>query len=191
MNDHIIYIFAVAGFFQLVLIFILLYQGLIERKRNHQMTEMVRRLMHYRDIVILNGDANFTDENGNFDADQKLFKLFKEVDKRIMKEHLFADPNFGRDDLVRLFGTDKNNLPSVIQRFANTNVPGYINIKRMEYAIQLIKQHPEYTLGAIAEACGIKSAATFIRNFRNTYGMTPSEFRRYYEKDSNTPPGEN
>ena len=155
------------------------------------MTEMVRRLMHYRDIVILNGDANFTDENGNFDADQKLFKLFKEVDKRIMKEHLFADPNFGRDDLVRLFGTDKNNLPSVIQRFANTNVPGYINIKRMEYAIQLIKQHPEYTLGAIAEACGIKSAATFIRNFRNTYGMTPSEFRRYYEKDSNTPPGEN
>ena len=187
MNDHIIYIFAVVGFFQLVLIFILLYQGLIERKRNHQMTEMVRRLMHYRDIVILNGDANFTDENGNFDADQKLFKLFKEVDKRIMKEHLFTDPNFGRDDLVRLFGTDKNNLPSVIQRFANTNVPGYINIKRMEYAIQLIKQHPEYTLGAIAEACGIKSAATFIRNFRNTYGMTPSEFRRYYEKDSNTP----
>ena len=188
MNDHIIYIFAVVGFLQLVLIFILLYQGLIERKRNHQMAEMVRRLMHYRDIVILNGDANFTDENDNVDADQKLFKLFKEVDKRIMKEHLFADPNFGRDDLVRLFGTDKNNLPSVIQRFANTNVPGYINIKRMEYAIQLIKQHPEYTLGAIAEACGIKSAATFIRNFRNTYGMTPSEFRRYYEKDSNTPP---
>ena len=188
MNDHIIYIFAVVGFLQFVLIFILLYQGLRERKRNHQMAEMVRRLMHYRDIVILNGDANFTDENDNVDADQKLFKLFKEVDKRIMKEHLFADPNFGRDDLVRLFGTDKNNLPSVIQRFANTNVPGYINIKRMEYAIQLIKQHPEYTLGAIAEACGIKSAATFIRNFRNTYGMTPSEFRRYYEKDSNTPP---
>ena len=48
----------------------------------------------------------------------------------------------------------------------------------MEYAVQLMKQHPEYTLGAISEACGIKSPATFIRNFKNTFGMTPSEFQK-------------
>jgi AraC-like DNA-binding protein len=58
------------------------------------------------------------------------------------------------------------------------NVTGYVNTKRMEYAVILMRQHPEYTMGAIAEACGIKSPATFIRNFRNVYGMTPSEFRQ-------------
>ena len=82
---------------------------------------------------------------------------FKEVDKRIMKEQLFAQPDFGRDELMRLFGVDKNTLPSIIQRFTGTNVPGYINNKRMEYAVLLIKQHPEYTLGAISEACGINT----------------------------------
>ena len=152
------------------------------------MAETVRRLMHYRDIVIMNGDAKNTDEIEEIDPDKELFKLFKEVDKRVMKERLFANPDFGRDDLMRLFGVDKNNLPGVLQRFANTNVSGYVTIKRMEYAVQLIKQHPEYTLGAISEACGIKSPATFIRNFKNTYGMSPSEFRKTIDEESTTPP---
>jgi AraC-like DNA-binding protein len=33
-------------------------------------------------------------------------------------------------------------------------------------------------MNAIAEACGIKSAATFIRNFKNAFGMTPSDYRK-------------
>ena len=105
-----------------------------------------------------------------------------------MKEQLFAQPDFGRDELMRLLGVDKNTLPSIIQRYAGTNVPGYINNKRMEYAVLLIKQHPEYTLGAISEACGIKSPATFIRNFKNAYGMTPSEFRKQLDEYEITPP---
>ena len=47
----------------------------------------------------------------------------------------------------------------------------------MEHAISLMKKHPEYTLMAIAEECGINNASTFIRVFRNTYGMTPKEYR--------------
>jgi hypothetical protein len=72
--------------------------------------------------------------------------------------------------------------------FADTNVTGYINAKRMDYAVQLLKEHPEYTLGAIGEACGIKSPATFIRNFKNTFGMAPSEYRKSMEEGTTTPP---
>ena len=61
------------------------------------------------------------------------------------------------------------------------------DITRMEYAAELIKKYPEFTLGAIAEACGIKSPATFIRNFKATYDMTPSEYRQQLE-ESSTPP---
>jgi AraC-like DNA-binding protein len=57
----------------------------------------------------------------------------------------------------------------------------------MEYAVLLMKQHPEYTLGAISEACGIKSPATFIRNFKAVYGMTPSEFRKQIDESPNAP----
>ena len=116
------------------------------------------------------------------------WRRFHEMDKQVVKNALFRHPNFGRDDLMRLAGVDKSTIAAIIQKYAGTNVPGYINTKRMEYAIVLIKIHPEYTLNAVAEACGIKSAATFIRNFKNVYGMTPSEYRQQLEEDNSAPP---
>lgn len=173
-----------------ILVFIA-YQGFVERRRNRSMMSTIQQLMHYRNLVIQNGDSVEMGENEDAKAAEDERQHYKEVDKRIMKEQLFAQPDFGRDELMRLFGVDKNTLPSIIQRYAGTNVPGYINNKRMEYAVLLIKQHPEYTLGAISEACGIKSPATFIRNFKNAYGMTPSEFRKQLDEYEITPPNIN
>lgn len=189
MGKDVLLTIVIAGMvFLLTFSILLLRQALIMRKRNHRMTEIIRRLMHYRNIVIQNGDSVEMGETHVPDELQEEYKKFKEVDKRVMKERLFANPDFGRDDLMRLLGVDKNALSGIIQRQTGTNVPGYVNNKRMEYAITLIKEHPEYTLGAISEACGIKSPATFIRNFKNAYGMTPSEFRKELEESFATPP---
>ena len=165
------------------------YQGFLERRRNRSMTNTIKQLIRYRDLVLQNGNPVEMEGNKDGNTTEDKHQLFKEVDKRIMKELLFAKPDFGRDDLMRLLGVDKNTLPSLIQQYAGTNVPGYVNNKRMEYAVLLIRQHPEYTLGAISEACGIKSPATFIRNFKSAYGMTPSEFRKQLdEEDPSSPP---
>lgn len=189
MGKDVLLTIVIAGMvFLLTFSILLLRQGLVMRKRNHRMMEIIRRLMHYRNIVIQNGDSVEMGETHVPEELQEEYKQFKEVDKRIMKERLFANPDFGRDDLMRLLGVDKNALSGIIQRQTGTNVPGYVNNKRMEYAITLIKEHPEYTLGAISEACGIKSPATFIRNFKNAYGMTPSEFRKELEESFATPP---
>ena len=170
----------------IVITLLMIYISIMTHRKNKRMTEMTQKMMHYREIVIQNGDPDETEENETSKVSKEEMKRFEEVDKRIMKERLFANPDFGRDDLMRLFGVDKNNLPGVLSRYANTNVSGYVNIKRMEYAVELMKQHSEYTLAAIAEACGIKSPATFIRNFRNTYGMSPSEFRKNIDEGVGT-----
>lgn len=49
---------------------------------------------------------------------------------------------------------------------------------RLNHAIHLLKEHPEYTLRAIAEASGINSIPTFHSLFKNKTGMTPSEFKK-------------
>ena len=171
-----------------IVFFFVLAQALIVRRKNQRMMEVVRRLMHYRDLVIQNGDPVEMEGKEAESVVSEDLRHFKEVDKRIMKERLFTNPSFGRDDLMRLLGVDKNTLPALLQNVTGTNVSGYINIKRMEYAVSLMKDHPEYTLGAISEACGIKSPATFIRNFKNIYGMTPSEFRNYLDNNQFPPP---
>lgn len=171
----------------LTIVAFLTYQTISARRSHRFMAATIQRLMHYRKIVIQNGDADKIGENNGTTQENEEFKRFKEMDKRIMKEHLFVQPSFGRDDLMRMMGVDKTALASIIQRYTGTNVPGYINIKRMEYAVVLMRKHPEYTLNAISEACGIMGSATFIRNFKNVYEMTPSEYRKLLEEGGFTP----
>jgi AraC-like DNA-binding protein len=168
-------------------IMLIVYNRIISH-RNRTMSATLNKMLYYREKVIQNEGrkSDGTDENEADDVYPEELARFKEIDHRITEEELFRNPGFGRDDLMRLTGLDKNRLPAFIQQFAGTNIPGYINAKRMEYAADMMRQHPDYTMNAIAEACGIMSAATFIRNFKAVYGMAPSDFRK--ETESIYPP---
>lgn len=164
----------------LVISTILVVYNRIISHRNKTMSATLNKLLEYRRKA-MRSEADLpdeTEENATNDANTKDLALFREIDRRITKEELFRNPGFGREDLTRLTGLDKNRLPAFIQQFAGTNVAGYVNSKRMEYAADMMKQHPDYTMNAISEACGIMTPATFIRNFKAIYGMAPSDFRK-------------
>ena len=168
-------------------IMLLIYNRIISH-RNKTMSATLNKMLYYRQKAIQNeGKKNDeTKEKATNDTNSEELTRFREVDRRITEEELFLNPGFGRDDLMRLTGLDKNRLPAFIQQFAGTNIPGYINAKRMEYAADMMRQHPDYTLNAISEACGIMSPATFIRNFKAVFGMAPNDFRK--ELESTYPP---
>ena len=158
---------------------ILLFYDLRERKRNRQMSAAMQRLVYYHNILSNNDSIKTNTNSYNKEKEEDKYKhIFEEADNRISKEKLFLEQGFGRDELMHLMGVDKNVLATIINKYTSMNVSGYINSKRMIYAVALMKEHPEYTMNAIAEACGIKSAATFIRNFKNAFGMTPSDYRK-------------
>lgn len=168
-------------------IMLLIYNRIISH-RNKTMSATLNKMLYYRQKAIQNeGKKNDeTKEKATNDTNSEDLARFREVDRRITEEELFLNPGFGRDDLMRLTGLDKNRLPAFIQQFAGTNIPGYINAKRMEYAADMMRQHPDYTLNAISEACGIMSPGTFIRNFKAVFGMAPNDFRK--ELESTYPP---
>jgi AraC-like DNA-binding protein len=147
------------------------------RKRTKMMMATIDELMYYRDIVLQNGDRVSVEMGENDAVLHEEKRRFKEMDKRIIKEELFRSPDFGRDDLMRLMGVDKNAIAPIVQKYAHTNVSGYVKMKRMEYAVALLKEHPELTIAAIADMSGIKSATTFVNHFKETYGMAPSDYR--------------
>ena len=147
------------------------------RKRTKMMMATIDELMYYRDVVLQNGDHVPVEMGENDEVSYEEKRRFKEMDKRIMKEKLFCTPEFGRDDLMRLMGVDKNAIAPIVQKYAHTNVSGYIKMKRMEYAVTLLKEHPELTIAAIADMIGIKSITTFVNHFKDTFGITPSDYR--------------
>lgn len=49
----------------------------------------------------------------------------------------------------------------MIKENTGTNLNGYINELRLNHAIQLLKEHPEYTLRAIAELPALTACRLF------------------------------
>ena len=109
-------------------------------------------------------------------------RLFVKLDSQITRDRLFLKPNFGRDDMARLIGVDKNRIGHIMSKYSDaSNSSVYINTKRVEYGAKLLLMHPEYTIAAIATECGMTNTVTFNRTFREVYGMTPSEYRTKYQ----------
>jgi AraC-like DNA-binding protein len=113
-------------------------------------------------------------------------RLFVKLDGQITRDRLFLNPNFGRDDMARLIGVDKNRIGHIMSRYSDaSNASVYINVKRVEYGAKLLLKHPEYTIAAIANECGMTNTVTFNRTFKEVYGMTPSEYRANSEQKNN------
>lgn len=103
--------------------------------------------------------------------------LFIALDRSLEADRLYLNPDLNRDDLCRLIGVDKNTLGNILQQYSGAaNSQVYINRKRIQHAVRFLYEHPEWTIRSVAEACGMKNTATFNRIFRQTYGMTPTEY---------------
>lgn len=103
--------------------------------------------------------------------------LFDELERMLIDRKLFLNTNLSRDDLMQLIHVGKNRIARIVQQCTGTNLTGYINRIRLEHATRLLKQHSNYTVTSIAEACGFSNVRTFHRLFREAFGMTPAEYR--------------
>lgn len=102
-------------------------------------------------------------------------RLYRKLDTAVTNEKLFLH-DVKRDDLMKLIGVDKNRFGRILQQNTNMPLTGYLNKKRMEYAVSLLQTYPDYTIATIAELCGT-SLSNFNKMFKNKYGITPADFR--------------
>lgn len=104
-------------------------------------------------------------------------KLFTQFHYHILRERLFLNPSFSRQDLIDLGLLNKNQVARLIREFAHTNFNGYVNGLRLNYARTLMCQRPDMPMKAIAFDAGFNSIRTFNRVFVRVYGQTPTEYR--------------
>ena len=162
------------------------------RRRNRFLIQVLNSLEAYRNMA--NEDIKEPQEEPKKEEEQQPTsdeneRLFVKLDGQITRDRLFLNPNFGRDDMARLIGVDKNRIGHIMSRYSDaSNASVYINVKRVEYGAKLLLKHPEYTIAAIANECGMTNTVTFNRTFKEVYGMTPSEYRANSEQKSNNQP---
>ena len=100
--------------------------------------------------------------------------LFEKMDQAIRKDQLFTQHGMGREHLCRLLGVNRNRFAEIMRKYSGErNVCAYLNRMRMEYAVSMMREHPNWSLAAIIESCGM-SLTPFKKCFKETYGMPPS-----------------
>jgi len=80
-------------------------------------------------------------------------------------------------DTAKSFGTNSTYLSKVVNIEKQKNFSKYINDLRIIYAFEELKTNTtfrKYTIKAIAQECGFKSAESFSKAFYKKYGIYPS-----------------
>lgn len=104
---------------------------------------------------------------------------YEHITEVIRQEKLFLTPGLGRKELVQRFGLTNRQIGALFSE-AGTSVPEFIRDCRLEYATNLITEHPDLTFSEIADASGFLHATTFNVDFKSKYGLTPSQYREQH-----------
>ncbi|MDX1461865.1 MAG: helix-turn-helix transcriptional regulator, partial [Marinirhabdus sp.] len=81
------------------------------------------------------------------------------------------------DQLAEDVGLNVNKLQAGFKQLHQTTVNGYIHRRRMIHA-QTLLNDTDFNISEIVDKLGLSSKSYFSKIFKETYGITPSEFRK-------------
>lgn len=111
------------------------------------------------------------------------YTLFADMQSKIISEALFKSSEFNRDGIAEATGLSRAKVSQLIGQFTSLSPNEYVNKLRVEYSVKMIKEHPEWTIDAIAESCGYVRRATYYSHFNKFFGISPAQYRK--EKSKN------
>lgn len=158
----------------------------LARKKDSQSLDIDEQLMISQDIEdesILFGDQEeISDETGKASGEEEENKkIFIELNRIVVQDQLYLSSELSRKDLAQLVHLNNARFARMIKECTGTNFNGYINDLRIDYAIKLLKLHPNYTIRAIADEVGFNSTPILYNLFKKKTGMTPYEFKKAQE----------
>lgn len=175
-QKRLILLWSAGGIILLIvlILMILWWQFRIIRKHNRLAARRIDELMARHEQPEVMPDAD--------DEENKDKNTFISMEKVIIKDKLFKDPQFNRDSIAEVSGLSRNKVLQLIQEFTGLTPSDYITRLRLEHSVKLIKEHPDWSIDGIAEGCGYVRRATYYSHFTKLYGITPAQYRKELEK---------
>jgi len=113
----------------------------------------------------------------NFSYDM-IIKYKQIIETLFENEQPYLDQDYSLEHFVNQTGIPRHILSGFINREYGMGFREFLNGYRVNYLVANAKQPhwQKLTLEAIAAECGFRNRTTFIRHFKATTGITPSEF---------------
>lgn len=149
--------------------------------------ELFNRLIYKGELISLNDKNDNQGENcENETSDERLDagqhharqinKLYETLEKLMVEEEVWRDPNLTLSSLATIIGTNRTYLYEVIHNKTGYNFNEYINRKRIDCFIQFIRTHPDADITQAFYEVGYRSKSTAYRNFQLLMGTAPNKY---------------
>ena len=107
-------------------------------------------------------------------------QLYRRLCELMKQPDVFTEPETNQDTLARLLGTNRTYVYEALRECVDQTPADFINGYRLRHAAHLLATTND-SVALIAELCGL-SRPTFYRLFSETYGMSPSDYRKVASK---------
>jgi AraC-like DNA-binding protein len=97
-------------------------------------------------------------------------------------ERLYLQPDLKVTDLAKALNTNRVYVQQAIGRSLGTTFSEYVNRRRIDHAVALMKSQPEKSILDIALMSGFSSQASFYRNFNHFLHCSPKELKTLLEE---------
>lgn len=118
------------------------------------------------------------DEDNKTDMD-----LLTTLHDFLKEEGRFLDSGLTMEQIARQLSVRQKKLNATLQALKGTTLVGYVRDMRMEYACDLLRNHPEMKVEAVAMQSGYNTPRQFMRAFKEKYNITLSEYRHASLRD--------
>ena len=114
-------------------------------------------------------------------SDEKV-NLWLQLQELMSQQKVFLDPDLTLMSLSQQLKTNRSTLSEVINEKSGKSFNQYINQFRIEVSTQLLqnKAKDHLSIEGIALEVGFKSRSSFYTAFVNSYGDTPSNYRKRF-----------
>ena len=123
-------------------------------------------------IVLLIRDFGYFDDALSIPTDKN--RLIRKAAEYI---DMHFQENLTLETLARLSGLTPNYFSSLFSKVSGIKLWDYINSRRIEAAMQLLKNESNLNIIEIAAKCGFNNTANFNKAFKKAVGITPGEYR--------------
>lgn len=106
--------------------------------------------------------------------------------QKFEESEMYTDNNISLSYLATYCETNGKYLSYIINTYKNNDFNNYINILRIHYVIQKLRNNPtyrKYKIATLAEEAGFSSLNKFSTVFKKATTLTPSLFIKYLNED--------
>lgn len=117
-------------------------------------------------------------ETSALSPERQTEELMERIQQILSQQQLYLRSDLKVSDIADALGVNRRSVSESIASSRQCSFARYVNGFRVDYAKELLRNHPEKKISTVSLESGFANEMTFFRAFKSITGMTPTEWKQ-------------